>query len=50
MKFTAAFDSNADAKITLEEAQNGLKLLNVNLEEALVTEIKGKISRFEVVF
>ena len=42
MKFNAAFDANADAKITLEEAQNALKLLNVNIEDALVTEIKGK--------
>jgi hypothetical protein len=42
LKFTAVFDVNADAKITLEEAQNALKLLSVNMEDALVTEIKGK--------
>jgi hypothetical protein len=43
MKFSAAFDVNADVKITLEEAQNALKLLNVNMEDALVTEIRDII-------
>ena len=43
LKFSAAFDSNADGKITLEEAQSALKLLGISLEDALVTEIKDII-------
>jgi Ca2+-binding EF-hand superfamily protein len=43
MKFSAAFDSNADGKITLEEAQSALKTLGISLEDALVTEIKDII-------
>jgi hypothetical protein len=41
LKFSSAIDPNSDGRITIEEAQTFLKVLNVSLEEALVTEIKG---------
>jgi len=41
LKFSTAIDPNVDGRITIEEAQTFLKVLNVSLEDALVTEIKG---------
>lgn len=42
VKFSNSIDPNMDGKVSVDEASPTLKYLNISLEEALVTEIKGK--------
>jgi Ca2+-binding EF-hand superfamily protein len=41
VKFINTIDPNSDGRISIDEAQPYLKALNISLDDALVTEIKG---------